>query len=117
MFRRALNPSLAMKILTDTTKNNTLKNDVIVTAAVAANGTTRAAAIPATTTINKYGWYAKAIQYNQIYREALRCPMRRLQWKLQRPRLTTISPERERALLVQHHSYPHPLPRPKHNGC
>jgi len=70
MFRRALNPSLAMKILTDTTKCNTLENDVTVTAGVAANATTGAAAIPATTTINKHGWYAKAIQYDQIYREA-----------------------------------------------
>jgi len=70
MFRRALNPSLAMKILTDTTKCNTLENDITVTAAVAANAQTGAAAIPATTTINQHGWYAKAIQYDQIYREA-----------------------------------------------
>ena len=70
MFRRALNPSLAMKILTDTTKSNTLENDAMVTTGVAANITTGAAMIPATTTINKYGWYAKAIQYDQIYQEA-----------------------------------------------
>jgi len=76
MFRRALNPSLAMKILTDTMKCNTLKNNVTVTAAVAANAQTGAAAIPATTTINQYRWYAKAIQYDQIYREA-----RAAQWE------------------------------------
>jgi len=70
MFRRTLNPSLAMKILTDTTKCNTLENDVTVTAAVAANAATGTATIPATTTTNQYRWYAKAIQYDQIYQEA-----------------------------------------------
>jgi hypothetical protein len=74
MFRRSLNPSLAMKILTDTDKSNTLENDTTTTpgvAAVAATQNTLAIpAIPAVTTINKYGWYSKAIQYNQIYREA-----------------------------------------------
>ena len=63
-----------MKILTDTTKADTLENDVTVTpavAAVAAAGNVAAIpAVPAITTINKYGWYAKAIAYDQIYREA-----------------------------------------------
>ena len=68
MFRRALNPSLAMKILTDPAKSNTLENQTTTTAAVPAIG--NAPAVPATTTINAYGWYAKAIQYDQIYRDA-----------------------------------------------
>jgi hypothetical protein len=68
MFRRALNPSLAMKILTDPAKSNTLENQTTTTAAVPAAG--NIAAIPAITTIDAYGWYAKAIQYDQIYREA-----------------------------------------------
>ena len=66
MFRRALNPSLAMKILTDPAKSNTLENQTTTTAAVPAVGNTPA--VPATTTVNAYGWYAKAIQYDQIYR-------------------------------------------------
>ena len=53
MFRRVLNPSLAMKILTDPKKVNALENDRN------ADGTHR-----------KYGWFAKAIQYDQIYRDA-----------------------------------------------
>jgi len=57
-----------MKVLTDTTKSNTLKNQVTVTTAVAVAG--NIPAVPATTTVNKYGWYAKAIQYDQIYQEA-----------------------------------------------
>jgi hypothetical protein len=68
MFRRTLNPSLAMKILTDPMKGNTLENQIMVTPAVTAAGQTPAT--PTTTTIDKYGWYAKAIQYDQIYREA-----------------------------------------------
>jgi len=70
MFRRTLNPSLAMKILTDITKANTLENETTTTAAVAARNVAATPAIPAMTTINRYGWYAKAIQYDQIYREA-----------------------------------------------
>jgi hypothetical protein len=74
MFRRSLNPSLAMKILTDTDKSNTLENITTTTPAVAAVAATQNTpaipATPATTTINKFGWYAKAIQYDQIYREA-----------------------------------------------
>ena len=74
MFRRALNPSLAMKILTDTTKANTLENEVTITPAVAAvtaaGNIAAIPAVPATITIDKYGWYAKAIAYDQIYREA-----------------------------------------------
>ena len=68
MFRRALNPSLAMKILTDPARSNTLENQMTTTAAIPAIG--NAPAVPATTTIIAYGWYAKAIQYDQIYREA-----------------------------------------------
>jgi hypothetical protein len=65
MFRRTLNPSLAMKILTDPMKGNTLENQITVTPAVAMAGQTPV--IPAPITIDKYGWYAKAIQYDQIY--------------------------------------------------
>ena len=46
MFRQTLNPSLAMKILTNKDKSNTLED-----------------------TANKEGWYTKAIQYNQIFRD------------------------------------------------
>jgi hypothetical protein len=74
MFRRSLNPSLAMKILTDPDKSNTLEDIVTIipaTAAVAATQNTPATpGTPATTVISKYGWYSKAIQYDQIYREA-----------------------------------------------
>jgi hypothetical protein len=74
MFRRSLNPSLAIKILTDTDKSNMLENITTMIpaiAAVAATQTTPAVqATPAMTVVNKFGWYAKAIQYDQIYREA-----------------------------------------------
>jgi len=53
MFRWVLNQSLTMKILTDIDKSNTLKN-------------TRTA----TNAVDKYGWFSKVIQYDQIYRDA-----------------------------------------------
>ena len=53
MFRRTLNPSLAMKILTDPDKANTLEN-------------TR----KTDGSLDKQGWFTKAIQYDQIYRDA-----------------------------------------------
>lgn len=53
MFRRTLNPSLAIKVLTDPSKPDKLEDT------------------PATaTTAIKYGWYSKAIQYDQIYQDA-----------------------------------------------
>ena len=52
MFRRVLNPSLAIKILTDIDKSNTLKD-------------TKIAGV-----LNKHGWFSKAIQYDQIYQGA-----------------------------------------------
>jgi len=53
MFRRILNPSLAMKILTDADKPITLED------IHREDGT-----------FYKYGWFSKAIQYDQIYRDA-----------------------------------------------
>jgi len=53
MFRRILNPSLAMKILTDADKPITLED------IHREDGS-----------FYKYGWFAKAIQYDQIYRDA-----------------------------------------------
>ena len=52
MFQQVLNPSLTMKILTDIDKSNTLED-------------TRTA----TNAVDKYGWFSKAIQYDQIYRD------------------------------------------------
>ena len=52
MFWRVLNPSLAMKILTDIDKSNTLEDTKTAGGAV-----------------NKHGWFAKAIQYDQIYQD------------------------------------------------
>jgi len=48
-----LNLSLAMKILTDIDKSNSLEDTKTATNAV-----------------DKYGWFSKAIQYDQIYRDA-----------------------------------------------
>jgi len=58
MFQWVLNPSLAMKILTNIDKSNTLKDTKT-----------------AMNAIDKYGWFSKAIQYDQIYRDA---------WSMQR---------------------------------
>jgi len=53
MFRRVLNPSLAMKIMTDADKANTLEDSRT------AGGE-----------VDRHGWFSKAIQYDQIYRDA-----------------------------------------------
>ena len=53
LFRRILNPSLAMKILTDPAKAAKLENEKAVDG-----------------TVTRYRWYHKAIQYDQIYRDA-----------------------------------------------
>jgi len=50
MFQRILNPSLAMKILTDIDKSNSLEDTTTAMNAV-----------------DKYRWFSKAIQYDQIY--------------------------------------------------
>jgi hypothetical protein len=52
MFRRVLNPSLAMKIMTDPNKSNTLEDSKFRGVVV------------------QPGWFSKAIQYDQIYRDA-----------------------------------------------
>jgi hypothetical protein len=52
MFRRVLNPSLAMKIMTDLNKSNTLEDSKFRGVVV------------------QSGWFSKAIQYDQIYRDA-----------------------------------------------
>jgi hypothetical protein len=52
MFRRVLNPSLAMKIMTDPNKSNTLED-------------TKYRGV-----VTQSGWFSKAIQYDQIYRDA-----------------------------------------------
>ena len=53
MFHQVLNPSIAMKILTDVNKSNPLENTRMAEGA-----------------INKHRWFSKAIQYDQIYQNA-----------------------------------------------
>jgi hypothetical protein len=52
MFRRVLNPSLAMKIMTDPNKHNTLEDLKFMGA------------------VSQPRWFSKAIQYDQIYQDA-----------------------------------------------